>query len=318
MSSLRGFIDALEAFAERLAAVHWGLLAAAVGFGFLNLALRSRAWQQILRAAMPGERIRYRTAFGAYCAGVGVNAIVPARAGDLVKMFLVVRTHPRARYPTLAGTLVAETLFDFLVAGALLVWVLQAGVLPGVRFPDLPAFELSAVARHPEITLAVVAALAVLAVFLARRVRSFWRQFGQGLSIVRTPVRYLRSVVGYQALGWCCRVAGAFFFLEAFGVPGSLRNALIVQVAGSLGSLLPATPGGLGPKQALLVVMLAGEAGRTDVLAFSAGMEVSLLVANVALGATCLALMMRNLHFRRAIAEARARGADSAPEPPRP
>jgi glycosyltransferase 2 family protein len=318
VNSLRGFIDAFQAFAERLAAVHWGLLAAAIALSFLNLALRSRAWQQILRAAMPAERIRYRTAFGAYCAGVGVNAIVPARAGDLVKMFLVVRSNPRARYATLTGTLVAETLFDFLVAGALLVWVLLAGVLPGVRFPDLPTFELSAAVRHPEITLVIVAALAVLAVFLARRVRSFWRQFGQGLAIVRTPSRYLRSVVSYQALGWGCRVGAAFAFLEAFGVPGSLRNALIVQVAGSLGSLLPATPGGLGPKQALLVVMLAGEAGRTDVLAFSAGMEVSLLVANVALGAACLALMIRNFNFRNAIAEARARGASSAPDPPTP
>jgi hypothetical protein len=64
--------------------------------------------------------------------------------------------------------------------------------------------------------------------------------------------------------------------------------------------------------------MLAGEAGRTDVLAFSAGMELSLVVANVALGAACLALMIRNLNFRRAIAEARARSIASAPDPPAP
>jgi len=319
VNSLRGSIDALQAFGERLAAVHWGLLALAIGLGFLNLALRSRAWQQILRAAMPAERIRYRTALGAYCAGVGVNAIVPARAGDVVKMFLVVRSNPRARYVTLTGTLVAETLFDFAVATGLLVWVLLAGALPGVRFPDLPTFELSAAVRHPWYTLLIIAALALLAMFLGRRVRSFWRQFGQGLAIVATPGRYLRSVVSYQAVGWCCRVGAAFAFLGAFGVPASLRNALIVQVASSLGSLLPATPGGLGPKQALLVVMLAGEAGRTSVLAFSAGMELSLLVANVALGAVCLGLMLRNLNFRRLIAEARAVSAASAPaEPPAP
>jgi uncharacterized membrane protein YbhN (UPF0104 family) len=319
VNSLRGSIDAIQAFGERLASVHWGLLVLAIGLGFLNLALRSRAWQQILRAAMPGEQIRYRTALGAYCAGVGVNAIVPARAGDVVKMFLVVRSNPRARYVTLTGTLVAETLFDFAVAGGLLVWVLLAGVLPGVRFPDLPTFELSAAVRHPWYTLLIVAALALLATFLGRRVRSFWRQFGRGLAILRTPGRYLRSVVSYQALGWCCRVGAAFAFLGAFGVPATLRNALIVQVAGSLGSLLPATPGGLGPKQALLVVMLAGEAGRTSVLAFSAGMELSLLVANVALGAVCLWLVLRNLNFRRLVAEARAGSAASAPaEPPAP
>lgn len=311
--SLRSFADAVQAFGERLAAVHWTFLAAAVAFGFVNLALRSRAWQQILRAALPGERLRYRTAFGAYCAGVGVNAAIPARAGDVVKVFLVKRSTPAAGYPTLVGTLVAETLFDFLVSSLLLVWALWAGVLPGLRLPDVPAFEVAFAVRHPWATLAVVVIAVVAGLLLARRVRAFWRDFGRGLAILRTPGRYLRSVVSYQALGWGCRVAGAACFLAAFHVPASLESALVVQVAGSLGSLFPATPGGLGPKQALLVVMLAGTAGRTDVLAFSAGMELTLLAANALLGLTCLALMVRNLRFRQAIADARADREGPAP-----
>jgi uncharacterized membrane protein YbhN (UPF0104 family) len=305
MESLRSFIDAVEAFGGRLAAVHWGFLAAAVLFSVGNLALRARAWEAILRAALPGERIRYRTAFGAYCAGVGVNAAIPARAGDVVKIFLVKRSTRGARYPTLAGSLVAETLFDFLVGGALLLWALRAGVLPGVRLPRIPAFDLSLAFRHPYVTLAIVGALAIAVVLLGRRIRAFWRQFGQGVAILRTPGRYVRSVVPYQALGWCLRVAGALFFLQAFGLPGSLENGLVVQVAGSLGSLFPATPGGLGPKQALLVLMLAGSSGRTDVLAFSAGMELTLLMANAMLGLTCMAVMLRNLRFRSAIGQAR-------------
>jgi len=306
MDSIRGFLDAVQAFGERLAAVHWGFLALAIVLSMTNLALRSRAWQQILRAALPRERVRYRTAFGAYCAGVGVNAALPARAGDVVKVFLVKRSTRDAHYPTLIGSLVAETLFDFVVASALLVWAIQAGALPGVRLPDLPAFDLSLAFRHPVISLAVVGALVLAGILVAHRVRAFWHQFGRGLAILRTPLRYLRSVAFYQAIGWTCRVGGAYFFLEAFAVPGSLENALIVQVAGSLGGLFPATPGGLGPKQALLVLMLAGSAGRTDVLAFSAGMELTLLVVNAALGLTCMALMLRHLHFRRAIAEAKA------------
>lgn len=310
MDSLRSFLDAVQAFGERLAAVHWGFLTAAILLSVTNLALRSRAWQQILRAALPGERLRYRTAFGAYCAGVGVNAAIPARAGDVVKVFLVKRSTRDAHYPTLVGSLVTETLFDFVVASALLAWALQAGVLPGLRIPDLPAFDLSLAFRHPFVTLGIVVGLVVIGLLVVHRVRAFWRQFGMGLAVLRTPGRYLRSVVSYQALGWGCRVGGAYFFLEAFDVPGSLQNALIVQVAGGLSSFFPATPGGLGPKQALLVVMLAGSAGRTEVLAFSAGMELTLLVVNAALGLACMALMLRHLHFRRAIAEARAAGAE--------
>ncbi len=61
--------------------------------------------------------------------------------------------------------------------------------------------------------------------------------------------------------------------------------------------------------------MLAGEAGRTDILAFSAGMELTLVILNVSLGLTCMALMLRNLRFRKAIADARA---DRAAEPTPP
>ena len=124
MTSLRGLIDAVQAFGERLAAVHWGFLVLAASLGFANLALRSRGWQNILRAAFPGELIRYRTAFGAYCAGVGVNAVIPARAGDLMKMYLVRRVHPNAGYATLTGSLVCETLVDVFIASGLLVWAL--------------------------------------------------------------------------------------------------------------------------------------------------------------------------------------------------
>jgi uncharacterized membrane protein YbhN (UPF0104 family) len=314
VDSIRSFFDAVQAFGERVAAVHWGFLALAVAFSVANLALRSRAWQGILRAALPGESIRYRTAFGAYCAGVGVNAAIPARAGDVVKVFLLKRSTRDAHYPTLVGSLVAETVFDFFVAGGLLLWALQAGVLPGLRLPEIPAFDLSWAFRNGWIVLGIVAGLSVVGFLVARRVRAFWRQFGQGLAILRTPSRYLKWVVPWQAVGWGCRIGGAWFFLEAFDVPASLENALIVQVAGSLGALFPATPGGLGPTQALLVVMLAGEAGRTGILAFSAGMELTLLIVNATLGLACMALMLRHLRFRRAIAQARAeRGAEPTP-----
>jgi uncharacterized membrane protein YbhN (UPF0104 family) len=196
------------------------------------------------------------------------------------------------------------------------VWALSAGILPGVRLPEIPAFDLSLALRHPFWTLLVVAALVLLFVLLGRRVRRFWHEFGRGLAILRTPGRYLRSVASYQVVGWGCRIGAAACFLAAFGIPASLTAALTVQVAGSLGGLFPATPGGLGPKQALLVVMLAGEAGRTDVLAFSAGMELTIVVVNAVLGLTCLALMLRHVRFMRAIREARGDRGDAAPQGP--
>ncbi|MFN8122901.1 MAG: lysylphosphatidylglycerol synthase domain-containing protein [Thermoleophilia bacterium] len=96
--------------------------------------------------------------------------------------------------------------------------------------------------------------------------------------------------------------------MAAFNITPSLSAAVLVQVASSAATSLPATPGGLGPKQALLVVLLAGEAAREDVLAFSVGMELTTLAVNVVIGLAAMSLMVGGLHVRRAIAEARNGG----------
>ena len=314
MDSFRSFLDAVEAFGERIAAVDPRMLAAALGLSLLNLLLRSRGWRNILRAAFPDVQIKARTAFGAYVAGVGVNALVPARVGDVVKVFLAKRKIEGTNYPTLAATLICETIVDMVLALGLILYALQAGLLPGLpRLPSLPAFELSWVAEYPWIS-GIVAGVLLLALLLAiRRVQAFWRKFGRGLAILRTPGRYLRGVVTYQVAGWGCRVAAAGFFLEAFHVPATAQAVLLVMVAGNIGKLLPATPGGLGPVQAVLVVFLAGTATRADVLAFSVGMEISLMVFYSLLGIVAIAIMSgRGLRLRATIADARAGGAEDA------
>ena len=153
----------------------------------------------------------------------------------------------------------------------------------------------------------MIALVALIVVFvLQSRLRRFWGRVRQGVVILKTPWRYLRQVATYQLAGRGCRVGGAFFFLQAFHVQASLRNALLVQVASSLSTLVPATPGGLGPRQALLIVLLAGAASPGTVLAFGVGMELALTVWNVAIGFSALALMMRGTGIRSLLRGARA------------
>ena len=143
----------------------------------------------------------------------------------------------------------------------------------------------------------------------------------QGLAILRTPKRYLQTVVSYQAGGWVCRAATAYFMLEAFHIHASVRNALLIMVVQAVATVMPFTPGGVGPKQALLVVLLAGQAPRPDILALSVGMEVAIILTNVAVGAASLTVIFKGSGgIRGAIAEARARkaapaAADGAPSP---
>ena len=51
----------------------------------------SRAWRNVLAAAYPDERVRWLSIYAAYAAGVGVNAIFPARAGDVVRLTMAHR-----------------------------------------------------------------------------------------------------------------------------------------------------------------------------------------------------------------------------------
>ena len=80
----------------------------------------------------------------------------------------------------------------------------------------------------------------------------------------------------------------------------SIHNALLAQVVDSLATLFPATPGGAGTKQGLIVYVFRGQAiSRSLLLAFSVGMNIATTVVNVLLGLLAIALMARTLSFKK-------------------
>ena len=85
----------------------WGWL-----FFGLNLTLRSRAFFHSLRAAYPASAFQWRRIWGAYFAAVGFNNVVPARGGDVIKLFLARSSIPGSSYPTVAAAFFVEAVFD--------------------------------------------------------------------------------------------------------------------------------------------------------------------------------------------------------------
>jgi uncharacterized membrane protein YbhN (UPF0104 family) len=315
---VNAFLDAAETFFHHLAAVKWQALGIALGLHLARIGVRSLAWRNILRAAYPGARLPRRTVLGAYAAGVGVNSILPARGGDILKATLIKRRLAQSSYPTIGATLIVETLFDTVIGVAFLIWALTLGVLPGFGILDkLPSIDWGWPARHPTLfgILAGIVALAALAtsVWAARRVREFRERVAQGFAIVRTPGRFFRQVMLWQGLSWVLRIASVLWFLEAFGLPRKLHDAFLVQVVQSLSTLLPFTPGGAGTQQGFLVYVFRGHTSTTSVLSFSVGMNIAITVANVALGFASIALMLRTLRWRHAVK--RDREADVLPTP---
>jgi uncharacterized membrane protein YbhN (UPF0104 family) len=299
------FWHAVSVFFQHLADVKWTALGLALACHVIKLLFRARAWQNIVRASYPETRLKYRSALGAYTAGVGVNSIVPARGGDLVKLYLVKHRMPEATYPTLSSTLVVETLFDFFVAGGLLIWALSIGVLPTHQvYSRLPSVDWTFFLRHERGTAEVLVLVLIAAVigFLWARVHveRFWVRVRQGFAILGDPRRFAIGVIVPQAISWVFRIASLFFFLEAFGVHASIHNALLSQVVDSLATLFPATPGGAGTKQGLIVYLFRGQTiSRALLLAFSVGMNIAVTVTNLLLGLIAIGLMARTLSFKR-------------------
>jgi len=299
------FFHAVRVFADELASVRFGFLALALGLYFLRLCLRVIAWRVILRASYPRERLPFATVFGAYVAGVGVNSIAPARAGDVVKLYLLKHRMAEASYATLAPTLLAETLLDAVVAGGFMAWALAIGVLPThevySRLPSVDWGFFLKYARETEIGLALVAGALVvgLIAYVEHGVDSRAR-IGRGFAILRQPRRFLWGVVVPQALSWVLRIASIYYFLVAFHVRASIHNALLALVVDSLATLFPATPGGAGTKQGLIVFLFRGRGIPASLLlAFSVGMNIAVVVFNLLLGGAAMWRMARTLSWRR-------------------
>jgi uncharacterized membrane protein YbhN (UPF0104 family) len=299
-------LRAVEAFSDRLSSLGWSALALAALCHLVKLVVRSRAWRNVLAEAYPEEKVRWRSVFGAYAAGVGVNALLPARGGDLVKLYLAKHRIEGSTYPTLAASLLVEAVFDAFVAALLLAWAIWLGVLPGLDvLPRLPSIDWLWLFQHPRLAAVVGAAAAVGLVVLLVLGRRRWREFrsrvAQGVVVLQRPGRYLRRVVVWQALDWGLRLVTIYLVLRAFGVEADLHNTLLVQVTQSLSSLLPLTPSGLGTEQALLVYVLRGAASAGEVLSFSVGMRLVLLAVNVVVGFAAIGLMLRTFRWRRRV-----------------
>jgi uncharacterized membrane protein YbhN (UPF0104 family) len=306
--NFEAFFNRSAEFFRHLSEVHWTAFAFALACLLGMQLARAWAWRNVLRAAYPEKKIPFLPLAAAYLAGAGINAVVPAHAGDVTKVFLVKRQIPDSSYPAVTSSFLVQTVFDTSVGILVLLYAITQGLLPPLpQIPDLPAFEISFWADHPK-TLAIATGLLLLAIavgiyLLAHRVRRFWARVRQGLVILTEPSRYLREVAAWQGIGWLFRFAAFWLFLEAFGISGSVGNVMLVMSVQAIANIVPFTPGGAGAQQALLVATLSGPS-RTAVLSFSVGTQIAMAAWSVVLGFAAILLVFRTTDWRGLIKQA--------------
>ena len=304
------FLDSVDKFFSEFATVGWGSLLIGCAFFAGFLTLRSRAAFNVLRAAYPTERIQWRRIWGAYVAAYGFNQTVPARGGNLVRLFLTKSSVPNSSYPAVASSFLVDNVFDLVVAVPILAFAFTQGVFPKPPdFSKLNAFDISYLASHPQFTLFLLTGLAVLTLvlfgFLSIRVKAFWARVRQGVTILTDRRRYLREVVAWQLLGWFARFGAFWAFLDAFHVGGSVRNTLLVYGVAAVSSLVPLAPGGAGVQQALLVKVFAGAASGATVAAYSVGQQIAIAALSAGMGFAALLFIFRLRSFKEVLRRSR-------------
>jgi phosphatidylinositol alpha-mannosyltransferase len=278
-SALMGVVLALLALrhieAERVLATlvrsspSWVLLA--LGLFSISMVLRAVSWHAIVKASLPGRRIKRRVILSGTMIGVLMSATLPARLGEPSRALIVARRLGRMRdtLPVLVGTLVSQTLLNVLALALLgilvastsnlfegheaalaLVGVVPISLLTAVLVGPWLLGSSGRVARGGTLGRLIRAATAALL-----RLRL-------GLSVFRQP-RYAAWAVSAQLAAWSLQLLGAFVLLLALNLESrtDLGAAAAVLFAVNVTAVLPVTPSNVGVFQFAVVTVLSGVYG---------------------------------------------------------
>jgi hypothetical protein len=314
---------ALSLLFEHAASVDPVLALLGVVLYIVAQAVRTRGWHTILRAAYPdADGLKPRHTMAAYLAGAGLNGIIPARGGDVVKLWLLHRRIEGSRYPTLAATFVPETLFETAFGVGLVIWALANGFLPvPTSSGELPHVDVTLIIEHPILSVVGAAALAAGSFFLyralRRRVADLTTRLRQGVAILGQPRRFVTGVASWQALARLIRLGSLAAFMHAFALPVTPATVVLVMAAQGGGRIIPLAPASAGLRLAMLSYGFVETTGQVvDIAAittFTFGVGALLMLAGLAVGIAALAFELETWSPRAAIAAARAAVAAQRP-----
>jgi phosphatidylinositol alpha-mannosyltransferase len=290
------------------------------------MVLRALSWHQILRAALPGVRVKRRDAMQGTFIGVLMSATLPARLGEPSRALVVARRLGRARehLPVVLGTLVSQTLLN-IVALVVLGSVMFAtvGFFRGhegalVAFTIAPVAVLAAVLAAPGLLrssgrgdgrLARAAAFRRLEAAI-RQARGAMAQVRRGLVVFRRPREGGLATLG-QLAAWGLQWLSCYVLLVALGLDhkAGMGAAAAVLFAVNVTAVLPATPSNLGVFQAACVAVLAGAYGISSASALGYGIILQAVEIATAVAMGAPALVKEGLSWR----DVRLRALSGAP-----
>lgn len=231
----------------------------ALGTTALGFVIRAERWKYLLE---PIGHARFRTAFRTTVIGFGASAVLPARAGEVIRPYLLARQEGLSATAAFA-TIVVERILD-LVAVLSLLAIFLIAFDPGLESRDSSVF--SAI-RYGSLVMAPVAIASLLVMFfmaghpdtlhrwllkaeavlparIAAAIARLAKTFAEGFGVVRKPGRLI-AAVAWSIVLWISIAAGIWAVSVAFGVAMPFTGSWLMLGPLVVGVAVP-TPGGVG------------------------------------------------------------------------
>ena len=231
----------------------------ALAFLFVAVTYWARAfrWQLLLGPIGP---TRFRTAFRTTVIGFAASFLLPARAGDVLRPYLLAKQEGLSVSATIA-TIVFERVLDMIAVLLLLAVYAWGGAAHSVPERLLRPIQISAagglvvavalmglmflLASHPErVGRLVLGMNRVLPHRMAHALAGVAKSFSEGLVVARTPRPFVLALVCSLPM-WFVISLEAWSITKAFGIVMPVAGGFLVQALLVIGVAVP-TPGAVG------------------------------------------------------------------------
>jgi glycosyltransferase 2 family protein len=238
----------LSQLAAQLRRTHPGWLLLGTALAPLGLLARAARWRYLFppRSHPPGLT-------AAILIGYMANNVLPLRAGELVRVYVVARRWRRGFW-TVVATLIVERVLDSLAIVLILaVVVMLVPVPPWIKrvAAALLALDvvgvavLAVIARAPDVTRGLLARLGRRWPALERRTLGIHDTFARGLEGIRTPA-HVAPLLLWTAAVWILPALAAWTMLRASHLALPWIAGWTVLAFVGLGISVPSAPGYVG------------------------------------------------------------------------
>ncbi|MGB2694796.1 MAG: lysylphosphatidylglycerol synthase transmembrane domain-containing protein [Dehalococcoidia bacterium] len=275
---------------------------------FLGIRVRTIRWQYLLR---PVARISVWRLYPVVIIGLTANNLLPARAGELVRAYILGERENVSKAASL-GTIAVDRLFDGLTLIPMMV-IVALIVGNGAEFP-LPLVDVSVGYLGLAVIMAVLFGGALAMLFVLAFSEKGRELFDRLIRAI-TPARYEDKLVGLigpffdglhslrnpadlsfawflSTVSWLLEATMYYMIGVAFGLDVGFQYYLLMTAAANLAISVVASQGGIGPFELVTKqTMISAGVTTSAATAYAIGLHALVLLPVIAVGLYFLGTM---------------------------